>query len=253
MTNNNVVALVIADALVRKQHTTFRDGRPVAPTAAYLEALAQAELQNEINSLCRKKSIARHLLEGDYTLTLSNGTEITQGLRFTLPERVKSVMNITVGTGKRPIDSFDNRQAFDDWWYRRVGEASSGTDAGALRWIPWGHSPTGNKLRILISPGGGGDSEANVHYIRKLTQPVQISALPDDVHDIVVLGVKKRLSGRVLQGSYDEAVRELEHQLDPVVGAASPMPLSDEQVQFNAEMSIEAGGPSGSRLRRWDK
>ena len=232
MTNAQIAALMVADPLVQEKLTKFGREGPIAPSPALVESLAQAALQNELNALLDVESIRRVLLEADYSLTLSSGTEITQGFRFILPERIASVVNITIGDDCRPLDKKKTRVDFDRWYYEQPDSEV------AQCWTPWGRSGK-NRLQILIAPGVGSDTTANVHFVKKVTQPVSMPVLPDDIHDLVVLGVRNRLTGYALQGAYRERLAQVARRLNPMIGGASPMPHNKEMREFNCSMASD--------------
>ncbi len=247
MTNDQIVALVIGDPLVFQRNTQRNaDGSTTPPSLAQLEGLAKAALQNEINLLLDTPSIRRSVMEGDHSLTLSDGTSVDQGKYYELPSAIASVLSVTVGDRHKPLEKKTLREDFDRWWHRGAGESS--TVEVAQVWTEWGRSSTG-KLRILISPGVGDNSTANVHYFRRISQPVQVQALPDDVHYLVELGVRNRMSGDAYRGPYEEAKAIVKRRLEGMVGGASIMPQSKEQENFNCEMSAMVAGVSSTGRR----
>ena len=240
MTNQQVVDLVIADPLVRQRQSKLVNGVMVEPSAASLTGVAGAELQNEINSLLDRESIRRSLLERIYELTLSGGTDADQGTYYEMPSYVASIVDVTIGTGHRPLRKFKSIVEFNQWWYSHIGEQA--TTETAEGWVQWGRSSDGD-IQFLISPGVGDDTTAYVHYVRKVTQPVQIGILPDDVHDLVVLGVKNRMTGGLLQGSYEERLTDVERRLNPMIGGADKMPHDQDFANFCWNQSMESAGP----------
>jgi len=238
MTNNEVIALVAADPFVRERHT--RNGQE--PSVQYLEGLASTEVQNEINALLHHDVIGRNLRGGIYALTLSTGTTIDQGIRFELPRYIGNVVDITIGSNYRPLNKYASVVEYNDWWYKSGGD---NFDSEAEAWVPWGVSSNGN-LMIVIGPTVTGDTTASINYERKVTQPVDMNILPDDLHDIVLLGVKNRLTGYALADSYRERLAMVLRRLKPMRGGATPMPHSKDMQDFCLGQAAEYAGPMTS-------
>ncbi len=242
MTNDSVIDQVARDPLVRRAHTTYPPGQPPrVPPESVLRAIAESELQNELNSILNKPQFRRQLRERDYSLTLSTGTAVTQGVRFTLPDNVGSVINITAGDSQRPLMRWRSRTDFDRWYYENIGATSTTNQAHG--WLEWGFSNTG-ALDILISPGSGTDTDANVHYVRTVKQPVGINELPDDVQYLAVTGTKNRASGGRHEFSYERDLRDIEKRIEGMIGGSSPMPLGQSQRRINWAISNSMYGSS---------
>lgn len=251
MTNNEIIEQVVADPLVRQQHTRSVNGAPVELSDVALRVIAAGELQNEVNSFLNRPGIKRELLEKDFSLTLSTGTDVTQGRTFTLKSYIGSVINITIGTASRPLKKWPTREEFDRWYYENVGESTSSDTATG--WLEWDRDTDG-KLVILISSGMGDNTTANIHYVRKVSQPVDVNILPDDVHYVIVTGVKNRASGGKYQFSYDMEIAQVADRLDSMIGGVSPMRLAQEVRDENWRISQLMGGSVGSwpRVRSSD-
>lgn len=242
MTNESVVDQVARDPLVRMAHTTRGPaGESKVPPESVLRAIAESELQNELNSILNKKQFRRQLRERDYSLTLSTGTSVTQGTRFSLPIFVGSVISITIGDSYKPLRGWRSRVEFDRWFYENIGTASSSTESNG--WLEWGFSNKG-ELDILISPGTGSDTTANVHYLRNVKQPVSINELPEDVQYLAVTGTKNRASGGRHEFSYKRDLADIEKRIEGMVGGSSPMPLGQKQRRANWRISNSMYGSS---------
>ena len=243
MTNDDVVKVAVNDPQVVQAHTTFKDGQPTSPPVGSLESLANTELQNELRSLLGYPSIRRVVLERDYPLTLSTGTTVTQGVKFTLPDYVRAVLGVTIGTELRPLKTWKTREDFDKWYFTERGtSASTDTAEGYLLW----QMEDDGKLTILVSPGIGSDTTANVRYIRKMKSPLQVTDLPEEVHNVITTGLKRRLTNGTLFQEYDSDLKRALRYFQVVVGGASPMPLDREQEDFNWIESVNVSGPLSS-------
>ena len=244
MTDAEVIRLAIADPLVIDKHSRRNPDGTMTPIAqSELQGIAASELQNELNSLLAEPVITRALLEADYALTLSTGTSVTQGLKFTLPKYIGNVISITSGTDKRPLRKWRTREDFESWYYRSAPDSASTLES--VGWVVWEHGLQG-EIVILISPGIGSDTTANVHYVKNVGQPVGISILPDNMHFLVATGLKDRLTGGAFQYSYAQDRKRVLSRIEPMVGGASPMPLSREDEEFNCLQSALVAGPESS-------
>jgi hypothetical protein len=244
MTDAEIIRLAVADPLVIAKHSTTGPNGVVIPIAQpELQSIAVSELQNELNSLLANPVISRALLEGDHSLTLSSGTTITQGLKFTLPRVIGTVVSVTTGTTKRPLKKWRTREDFESWYYRSSPETTTTEDS--VGWLVWDRSTQG-EIIMLISPGIGDDTTANIHYVKNLGQPISLSIFPDNMHFLVSTGLKNRLTGGAFDYSYNTDFKRVIRRIEPMIGGASPIPLSSEDEEFNCAQSRLVAGPLSS-------
>lgn len=244
MTNAEIIALAVADPLVIDRHSPRGpNGTPIPPAPLALEAIATSELQNELYSLLSEPVIARALLEADTSLTLATGTTVAQGMKFTLPKYVGSVISITTGTGHRPLRKWKTREDFETWYYQSSPDTTNTQDA--MGWTVWERGLLG-EIVILISPGIGDDTTANVHYQKAVGSPVSVSIFPDNMQFLVSMGLRNRLSGGQLQDSYERDRRRVLSRIEPMTGGVSPIPLSRDDEEFNRWQSVLVAGPESS-------
>ena len=243
MTNNEIVNAAINDPQAISLNGKQVAGAFVPSTPQELKSRAETELQAELMSLLCRTAIRRLALEQDYSLTLTGGDTSTdgRGALFTLPAYVGTVLSVVLGGDSRPLRKFSSRDDFDNWYYEEVGDSSDVPDCCVI----WDRI-TGHRLRLMISSGVGSQTSATVHFIRTLETPVNVSILPDDIHHLVLAGLKRRLTGGQLFSEYEKDVRGVIRRLAPISGASSPMPLGRNDEAFNWKMSTAITGGDGS-------
>ena len=170
MTDAQLIAAVVSDPVVVARHEGM--------SATDLVRIAQTWLETEIKFLLRRPSIREDIREEEYELDLSTGTSVDQGVSFTLPFRVVTITGFTIGSSRRPVKLYNHWNDFNQWWYERVGQASTSEETTVV--APYGK--TGWQYKIILSPGTGGDDTAYILYLKGISDPVSLGDLPSDIH-----------------------------------------------------------------------
>jgi len=132
MTDQEIIkAAATNPAVIQARTYPNGQGGLVVPTPNELQAVAAVELQAELGHIFAQRSIRNALRYRQYALTLSGGTEITQGTHWTLPDYISEITDVTIGTGREPLTLYTNRKDFNRWWYGYVGEQDSTQSARA--------------------------------------------------------------------------------------------------------------------------
>lgn len=218
MTDDQIIQAACTDPIVRRARgTPALDGTFTPPDQAELRASAATELEMEIRELLDDEALAMALMENEYALTLSGGTDVAQGTCFTLPDSVDQITAITVGSTRREVDIMTSRRAFNHWWSARYSQQDLSNPTEVV--IEWDKTATG-KRTLLFSPGVGSDTTAYL-LNRRTIGAYSVSMFRPDDHYLPLLGLKNRLSGGQFELSYDRARARIARR----VAAIAPQPV----------------------------
>lgn len=239
MTDRDIINAAVADPVVIQRHTKFVGGAPQPPSGTFLSGLAQTEMQVEINALMATPAIRKEVLERSESVSTSSTSSEGRGDILTMPSYVASVISITSTDTQLPLMKLGGREEFDYWYAERYNADTAPNTPEA--WLPWDPS-TDRYVRVLLTPSKGSASTVKVAYIRKVDQPVKLADLPDDVHWLVLIGLKNRLSGGQYEASYQQELTKIESRMDRAVGDPTPMPLDATMRRMNQRLSSMTSG-----------
>lgn len=239
MTNQQIVELVVANPAVIEKYTRVVNGVPQPPNITTLQGIASSELQNELNSLLAKGPIRKEVLERSVSVTISGTTSEGRGDILTLPSTVGSVITVTRSDTELPLTKIDSLEDFAYWYAERFGSSSAPETPEA--WVPWAPSASG-VAQILLSPGATSVTSVKVAYTRRVSQPVQVSILPEHLHFLVVTGVLNRMTGGGFEYSYKRDLEDAVMNIGRMIGGASEMRLDTVQRAGWLRLSSMTGG-----------
>jgi hypothetical protein len=239
MTDDEVVASARDDpAVIQAQTRVDGDGTPHPPAPAELEVRARRTLASVIACVLADQSVARHVAEREYTLTLTSATE------YPLPHYVGRLVHVRMGDDGEPLTVFALISQYRDWQYRY--SVDSTTSANNPRVVYPVERDNDFNLTIGFFPGVTAGDEVKIIYIQRNVAPFRMAMLPDEAHPYVEIQVANRLSGNRYKDDAREALIDMRRALGFPAGTRIKQQYTKDVqwaiARMNADKPVPAGG-----------
>jgi len=242
MIDSDVIASVANDpAVIQAQTRTGSDGTLVPPTRPELEARAKRMLASVICGTLLDQSVARHIVEREYELTLTTETE------YTLEHYIGRLIYAYMGDDGEPLTIFPLVSQFRDWKYRYYRDSVT-SDNNPRVIYPVGRDDQFN-LKIGLFPGVTAGDVVKIIYVQRNVAPFTMAMLPEEAHAYVEIQVANRLSGNRYRDDARNALIDMRRALGLPAGARVTQQYTRDVEWAIRQINADKPAPAGCFTR----
>lgn len=218
MTHGDMVMAVASSPAVIQHATTQKaDGTINVPSPAELKADADIAVAFAVADMMNWTWVRMNLGRKREQITLTSK-------EYTLPDSVKEILSVTIGTRKEPITPFWDVAAFNKWMYERLGDNDppvADTENTAERYHVFLRE-AGGQFILTFEPGIGDDTTAEIWHMGGLAAPWMTEMIPEALHGYLYVVAINYATGFAYDGAVDRIKGLVAERVTTVHGAMDP-------------------------------
>lgn len=207
-------------AVIRAHSEVGPDGVSTPPSADALQSECETVLQIVLGHLLSHDTILRTIARRKHTITLSGSqwNSTTNTYTFVSGDSVAEVIDVTIGTAKKPLRKFIDEYDYNEWYYNNVGSDDANAAVPDYAYGFYVFFQSADEWQLTFVPGVGDSTTADVWHITKLSTPYETTMLETNLHNLIYLAGVDFLTNGQFTNLTKELIGIVSRRVKPVKG-----------------------------------